>query len=525
MNRTACVRLMALFAVVSLVAACGGGRKQIDEKEVTVLLDAGYAGAWPAGLDPATNTTARANLSIMNAIFGGLFQLSAAEDGSNTEIVGVLARAYEVADGGRTLAIHLREGVRFSDGTPLDATIVRQNIERNLNSPCTCTPRDWPWAAEHRVTALDAYTVQLHFSRPFGAAINALPVSNINWVASLAALEAMGQDQFRIAPVGAGPFRVVSNQVSTRLVLERNPLYWEDGHPMLDRLIFQPIGSEQAAVQALLAGDAQVYEGMTSPATIHIAQQAKELRVTLQPATSPYVIQLNTTHAPFDDRHAREAIYYATNVAAIRKGLFNDWYPESQSFTGPGGLFHDGHIAGYRPYDIDKAKAIVARSGGLRVKLATLRTPVAEQIAVALQTQWREAGMDVTLDLLELPLIIRTFQSGGWDAILQTVGSYDPEAGSGVALRFSSRGVYSGVRDAQLDQILADAAASLDPKRRHELYRAAGEHISDQAYAPFLFAFAPAQITTLGVKGPGLTTRIPPILVATGVLWQAVTTE
>jgi len=523
MNRTTLARTLVFFAAASLLAACGGG-KQPAANEITVLLEAGYAGQWPAGLDPATNTTARANLSMMNAIFGGLFQLSA-NDAGKTEVVGVLAQSYEIVDEGRTLVLHLREGVQFSDGTPFDAEAVRRNIERNLKSPCTCTPRDWPWAAEHGVTAPDAKTVQLHFSRPFGAAINALPVSNINWIASLTALEAMGPDQFRIMPVGAGPFRIVSNQLSTRLVLERNPRYWEHGRPKLDRLVFQPIGNEQSGIQALLAGDAQVYESMTSPAAIQVAQKAEKLRVTMQPATSPYVIQLNTTRAPFDERRAREAIYYATNVDAIRKGLFNDWYAASQSFTGPGGLFHDEHVPGYRTYDVDAARTLVHEAGGLRVKLATLRTPAAEQIAIALQTQWHEAGIDVSLELLELPAVIRTFQSGQWDAMLQTVGSYDPEAGSGVGLRFSSHGAYSGVRDAELDRILSDAAAALDHTQRRELYRAAAQRISDNAYAPFLLAFAPAQITALGVQGPGLTTRIPPILVNTGVLWHAVTIE
>ena len=134
--------------------------------EATVLLAANLAGSWPAGLEPATNTTGGANISMMNAIFGGLFQLTADADGSNARIVGVLAKGYAFADEGKTLLIHLREGLQFSDGTPLDAQAVRFNVERSLATHCTCAPTRWPWAEKERVTVKSERTVALRFSRP-----------------------------------------------------------------------------------------------------------------------------------------------------------------------------------------------------------------------------------------------------------------------------------------------------------------------------------------------------------------------
>jgi peptide/nickel transport system substrate-binding protein len=522
-------------AVVLLaIGACGGDGGSATllatsrPNEATVLLDAGYAGSWPAGLDPATNTTGRANISQMNAIFGGLFQLAAAQQDTATQrddefaIAGTLARGYSIADEGRTFVIHLREGVTFSDGTPFDADAVKFNIERNLGKPCTCSPSGWPWAEQQPVTVPDALTVELHFSRPYPSVVNAFPVSNINWIASPAALERLGEEQFRIAPVGAGPFKVVSNQLSSRLVLERNPLYWQQGRPYLDRLVFQSIGSEQAAYQALLTRDAHVYEGMTSTPLIEQALRNPELVVTQQPATGPYVIQLNTTRPPFDDRRAREAIYHATDVNAIREGLFHNWYPVSQSFTGPGGLFHHENVPGYRSYDLERARAIVRELGGVRLTLGTIRSVVAEQVVTALQSQWREAGIDVTITTYELPLLISTFRAGEWEAMLQTAGSFDPESGAGVSFRFRSNQQYTGVRDADLDRILDAAAANVDPTERDRLYLDAAKHISDNAYAPFLFAFAPTQVAVRGIEGPGLTTKIPPILVSTAVLWPDV---
>src|SRR5690606_4853181 len=145
-------RLIASFALAAAASACGpSDAPEIvasdapRPNEATVLLAAEFAGAWPTGLDPATNTTAGANTSLMNAIFGGLFQLTADEDGTNPRITGVLASGYEIADDGRTIVVRLREGLRFSDGTPLDADAVRFNVERALRSPCVCAPTAWPW--------------------------------------------------------------------------------------------------------------------------------------------------------------------------------------------------------------------------------------------------------------------------------------------------------------------------------------------------------------------------------------------
>ena len=492
------------------------------ESEMTVLLDSSTAGAWPAGLDPATNTTSGLNLSLMNAVFGGLFQLTAERDGSNPRIVGVLAESYEITNDGRTLVIHLRDGVRFSDGAPLDAEALRFNIERNIAAPCSCAPIRWPWAERDRVIVVDNLTVALNFSRPYSAAINGLPVININWPASPAALAAVGEDEFRLRPVGAGPFRIVSNQLSSRLELERNPHYWQPGRPLLDGLVFQSIASEQAAYLSLLAGDAQVIEGVTSTAVIEQAKAESDLAVTQQPATAPYVIQLNTAIAPFNDARAREAIYLATNVESIRQGLFKGWYPTAESFTGPGGLFHVADVPGYAHHDLERARALVGEIGGIEVRLGTLQSFVAEQVVTALQSQWREAGIDVTIETLEIGSLIQALRNREWQALLQTVGSYDPESGTGVTLRFGSGQLFSGVADPALDALFADAAAATDSHDRHDLYLAAARHISDNRYAPFLFAFSPTQIVTHDVSGPGLTTPIPPISISTAIHWQDV---
>jgi peptide/nickel transport system substrate-binding protein len=122
--------------------------------------------------------------------------------------------------------------------------------------------------------------------------------------------------------------------------------------------------------------------------------------------------------------------------------------------------------------------------------------------------------------------------------MLQTAGAWDPSTGIGVGVRFGSTSPFSGTPlpkgaataaealtkqlTTPLDDLLAKATGTLDPKKRDALYKQIAQAISDNAYAPFGFAFSEAQIVRKGVNGPGLTTKIPALAVNTGVLYDQV---
>ncbi|MEX0426089.1 ABC transporter substrate-binding protein [Nocardioides sp. DS6] len=491
---------------------------------LTVLEDSGFAGGFASGLDPATNTTGGANLPQMQSIFGGLFLLEADDNGENAKIVPNQAENYSFSDGGKTMTIKLRPGIKFSDGTPMDAKTVVWNMLRDSKSPCSCAPT-WQLAKKDPIVAKDNLTVVIHMAQPNGALISNFPISNINWIASKTAFEKMGAAKFKVAPVGAGPFTVVSDQLSSELVLKKNPNYFKSGQPYLDNLTFKSIGGDQPAYQALEAGQADAYEGMSTVPLINQAQKNSKFTITLGPPTSPYVVQLNTMKAPFNNIKAREAIYYATDFSAISKGLFKEDLPVSGSFAGPGGLFYHKSVPGYRNYDLAKAKQLVKELGGLTINLGTTNIYTANQVMTALQTQWEKAGIKVKTNSLQLTGVIQAFTGGNWQAMLQTAGAWDPAAGVGVAFRFASTSPFTGVKDPKLDNLFAQAGATTDSTKRDELYQQAAKYISDKAYAPFGFAFSPANVAAKGVHGPGLTTPIPALAVNTQVLWDEVWRE
>jgi peptide/nickel transport system substrate-binding protein len=513
--------ILAAVAAVALAACASSGSSSTPSAStgphhggsLTVLEGSSFAGAWP-GLDPATDTDGAANQSYMNSIFGELFAL-----GTGGKLVPDLATGYSFTNGGKTINIVLRQGVTFSDGTPLNAAAVVFNWKRDLQGTCTCKP---VFLAPPTIAPTGPYSVSLTLPYVDAPFINGIQDNIFNWIASPTAVTKMGEKAFALKPVGAGPFTVVSDTPSSQLVLKRNPHYWETGKPYLDTLIFKPVAADEPAYEAMLAGSGQAYEGMSTPQLVNTFKS--HFTVTAEPSTSPYDIQLNTRAAPFNNIKARQAIYYATNAAQIDAKLFNNTYPVTQSFTAAAGLFYEPMVPGYIGYDLAKAKALVKQVGGLNITLYTITSPVAESLDEALQTQWQAAGMKVTLKTFDLTSLIAVFQSHKWQAFLQTAGAFDPGTGVGVAFRFASFSPFTGVWDKKVDGLINAAASTISNSQRATDYAQLNAYIAQQAYGPFLFPIAGFNIAAKGVVGPGLTTPIPSIVVNPGILWQDIYT-
>jgi peptide/nickel transport system substrate-binding protein len=167
----------------------------------------------------------------------------------------------------------------------------------------------------------------------------------------------------------------------------------------------------------------------------------------------------------------------------------------------------------------------VSQLGGLSVDLIGATDQVTRDTLAVLQSEWQRVGIQTTIHSYELPRTIQELQGKKWQAALQSNGAFDPGESNGLPFRFLSSAQYSGVQDPTLDNMIQQAGLELDPTKRGQLYAGIGKYISDQAYAPFLFAVAPAAITRKGVHGPGLTTKIPMDSVALLPVWDEVWME
>jgi peptide/nickel transport system substrate-binding protein len=554
--RTAC--LAGAVALVATAAACSSSPSSANKAgpsnssiatsapkaggSITVLESSGYSGAWST-LDPAQNKEGAATQDFMVAIYGQLFSL-----GSGGAIVDDLATGYTFSADAKTVTITLRQGVKFTDGTPFNAQAVYYNWERDLGPigiknglnppwdvaqlpPPKGSPAPPPGAppapqppAPGAIQVTGPYTLVVHQTIPNGAFIDQLFDSIPNWIASPTALQKEGA-AFGQSPVGAGPFTVAANTPNEELIVKKNPGYWDTGRPYLDQITFKTVGSDEAAYEAMLANQGQVYENMSTTQLINESTQHFNVENNL--GTSPYDLQLNTAVPPFNDPKARQAIYAATNFQPILQHLFGGRYPIVQGFTGPGGICYQQNVPGYQGYDPTLAKQLIQQSGlaNVTIQLGTIALSTAQESMQALATEWESLGLHVKLSSWPLSGLIAAFEANGgksWESMVQTAGAYDPAGGVGVGFRFNSLSPFSGVHDKQLDTLLAKASSSPELSVRCPYYNQAAEYIAKNYYGPFYFAFSPANITVHGIAGPGLSTPLSSVAVVPTIPWEDV---
>ncbi len=465
---------------------------------LTVLENTAYIGDWTPGFDPATSTDALAIGSVMDAIYGELFEV-----GTNNQGINDLASGYAFSNGNRTLTIQIRKGVTFTDGTPFDAAAVVFNIKRDLAAHSESNPA-WPPLTSIAATGPD--TVVLNFSAPDGAAVIQFQDTNENWIVSPTALKKEGETKFRAYPVGAGPFIMVSDEPTTKLVLKKNPHYWQPGHPYLNGLIFHTVANDETALEVMRSGGAQAYNYMDTPQLVSGFRQAG-LQLTTDPAVFGTDVQMNAEIPPFNNLKAREAIYYATDAAAIDKAVYNGTCPLTESFTGPGGLFYNPKVPGYRNYDLAKAKALVKQIGGLSFTMYYFELGnVNQSEAEALQTMYQQAGMQVTIKGdPDIASLVATYNTHKWTIIPAAIGAWDPATATGVAFRLLSTGPFTGIADKSVDKYINAGVATSNPAARAKAYASLASVLNQKAYTPFICAPESWDVVKPGVQGPGLT--------------------
>lgn len=500
-------RLAAAIVAVALatagMAAFGGvsgatlaSKSSSSTKSLKVLVSSEFE--WSAGLDPATNPISAADAIFEDAVYGDLFLQKA-----NGTIVPDLATGYSDSNGGKTWTIDLRHGVTFQDGTPFDAQAVAANVKRDLEPQyaCICLP-NFPVSS---ITTPNNYTVVFNLTKAFAPFIAGFLDESPNWTVDPTALAKMGEQAYKLKPIGAGPFEIVSDSVNSQLVLKRNPHYWHTGEPKFDSLTFSTVGTDQSAYSAMVAGQGQVYFSLGTLSMLPTVR--KQFTITPVSTNEPAIVQLNTMIPPFNNMLAREAVYYATDTKALTKGIYGTTKYVDESLEGPGGKFYEQKVPGYRTYDLAKAKALVKQLGGLSVNYLVGNTASAEIVPEALQAQWAKAGIKVKLDPVSITTLIQAYTSNSWTMAGAQSGGYDPALIPGLAFRFASNAPFTGVKDPTLDQMLNQGAATLNNAARAKIYHQIYAYVASHAYAPVLYA-APAAwtVTDHNVSGIGLTT-------------------
>jgi peptide/nickel transport system substrate-binding protein len=486
MPRLVAFTLTVLLAMAGFVAAQTQGGRLIA--------------AWaqePVGLDPHI-TSAMSSYQVLENVLDTLVTLDPEQN-----IVPSLAESWTVSEDGRTVTFTLREGVRFSNGKELVADHVVTVFERLLD-PDTGSGNAWRMAGVTDIEAPDERTVVLRLDGP-----NPSLLGHLASIKALGIFDPDGIDDGTVntRPVGTGPFMITDFQPGTRVMLERNPHYWEEGLPYLDAVEIRIIGDETVRRTALVTGEIDWAFAVPAQAVAELDARP-DVIIDAAPAGAYYYLGVNVREGPLSDERVRQAISFAINrdnvVAAAEFGnaeVTQDPIPSSSAW----------HF-GYAPYEYDPARAreLLAEAGfadGFEMEIMpTTFIEATIRAAQVVQADLAAVGIRASIRTLEWAEWLQEQGDGNYDTfVCSWNGLVDPDDFFFAQHRTGEVFNFTGYSNPRVDELLDEARTITDFDTRRELYAEINRHIVDDA--PYIYFYNPLQIHAYGPHVQGFQTR------------------
>src|SRR3954468_4910876 len=306
-----------------------------------------------------------------------------------------LALSWTHSEDYKTWMFKLRPGVKFHDGTPFNAQAFKENFDRQKDpaNKCRCA---FYIAYVNNLQAPDELTVVYNLNDPQvnQPALMTIQSSN-NVVHSPTAWKTKGDDYNR-NPVGTGPYILKSWTAGDRMVLEKNPDYWNKGHPYLDRIVLKPLPDAQSRFASLQSGEADlIWDDEADADNIQKAQKDPKLKVHTYAGSGAAVAAFNTKVAPFDDVRVRQAPVMAIDRKKMSQATTNGLSRPASNPYGDGSWVKckdDGAL----PEDLEKAKALLKDYGKpVDFKMLVTATPRGRTVGQVLQQLWKRAGANM----------------------------------------------------------------------------------------------------------------------------------
>ncbi len=391
-----------------------------------------------------------------------------AADGKSVE--PDLASSWDVNTDGSEYTFHLRPNLKFSDGTPLTSSDVKFSIQRAAGDK---SGWNWIYPKMTDIQTPDANTVKFILATPWApfVADMALFASSI-----LPATEVQAQgDNFFQKPVGTGPFMFISWDKGSKIVLKRNPNYWDSRYPLLDEVDFLYLPDDNARMLQFQGGELDI---ATNVPWNQIDALKKDSNVDMQigPMYRMDYIVLNHTREPFKDEKIRQAMNYAVDKQAIIKTVLFGYGQPASSILPPMLDWND-QLQPY-PYDLQKAKDLMAQSSMPNGFNTTLQIwagdAVARAVGAIVKDQLSKININVEVDELDGGTVFTNQTKLDYDMIFTylTTDIIDPDELITYAFvgTSSTNAHWSGYDNPAIDKLAAQASQMMNPADRKNAY-------------------------------------------------------
>jgi peptide/nickel transport system substrate-binding protein len=366
------VFVSVLFAVALLAAGCGdsssdtgqpdtgssgtgGGNtpttslQPVPGGKLTVLIT-----SETRGMDPVT-VTGSSGLGGEPPRMYAVYDALMLTDNKTGEVKPVLAESLTSPD--RIVwTLKLRPNVKFSDGTPYDAEAVKFNFERHLDPALNSTARGLVQSFKS-IEVVDPLTVRVTLNGENGQFPRNV-ASNLAWSVSPTAARAKGASYGRTPAdiVGAGPFIVKEWTRDSRMVLAKNPNYWQPGKPYVDELEFRVLSDEVQRYNSLTTGEADLAWLNTLP-TQKLAKDAG-LVITPVNGIGASGLNFNLTKEPFNDARMRKAVTLAIDPVQLNQVATDGLGEPITAWFGTSSQWYDASVV-YPKYNVAEAQKLI----------------------------------------------------------------------------------------------------------------------------------------------------------------------
>jgi peptide/nickel transport system substrate-binding protein len=419
-------------------------------------------------------------------------------------IVPQLAASYEWPDS-KTLVLHLRPGVKFQDGTTMDAAAVKYSLDRHLNMQGST--RRGEIASMDHVEVVDPATVRVVLKGPSSPFIAQL-TDRAGMIVSPKAAEAEGQD-FALHPVCAGPYTFTERVPQDHVTLDRFSGYWDAGNIHIDRIIYRPIPDNSVRLANLQAGALDMtVEGL--PTDVDVLKNDKRVKLALYDGLGYQSITINLAHGPRaqtplgQDARVRKAFELAIDRTALIHVVYNDLYTPLAQAVPPASPFYAPSVAA-PARDVARAKALLAEAGvklPVVVNLTVINAPDQRQTGEVIQSMAAEAGFDVKVNSMEFATSLDASDRGDFEAyLIGWSGRADADANIWNFVHTGAPLNASFYSNKDVDGWLEQARAVTDVAARRDLY--AKEAAQVEQDLPLIYLYVPKLIVAMSTKVNG----------------------
>jgi peptide/nickel transport system substrate-binding protein len=342
---------------------------------------------WP--LDMVANPTGSRVLPMLETLLRGSV---------NGDIYGWLAESYEIANDGSSISFHLRQGIKFHDGSDLNAEVVKWNLDNWIDAGLQPL-----WES---VDIIDGYTVRVNLttwniSIPLSFLEGSVPVFMI----SKQAYDTYGLDYVKTHPVGTGPFIFASFTSDVSLKCVRNPDYWVEGKPYLDGIDFIINNDPTIGDLLLMDGEVDVTQGGLDPEG---AARLTDLGFVVQSAMDAiWALVPDTANpdSPWANEKVREAAEYAIDKEGIAELLGYGYLEAPYQYAPRTTAVYNPNFPIERKYDTEKARQLLEEAGlagGFETTIIVHPARAANlDYILAAQAQLAQVGIIAELDICD----------------------------------------------------------------------------------------------------------------------------